>query len=749
MLELKTQYQNKATGDNGHGVPVNNDTNFVWTSMQAAFVNIQENTRVELWALNGSACGFHYEIDTEWGDPPEHDVYPNLYPETYYPATDTRFLTATNGGWLLNLANLFKDYFFEGVTQTAASLYAFMVNKYGNHTAFHYQVIMGVGPVLDFDNRHDGDWESVEIQWPKATARGYSGIFPQSWNFAGDYGEFIRGFPEGVEEGDRGDYCAAKLIFGDDRPIENTHLHFDVYINGMDSPTIATRWSAIEVGENFSLQLVQPQIYNRFAQTGQGDSFNDFYVNSDGVRVPMLTHPTSGAEIYRDKSYTWSQTANDQYIGLFNSRYGNLSGLEKVALFGVDGIADAVYLVFRFNYKTYIDNAEKIVWGDAIKLKIPKHRDANNLTDETIQESAYGTSFTTSLTIHYGLPPQDNDDNPPGDDDPDPDPPWEDPEFDPYEPTGYDGNAILTQTYSMPALTLQNVGSKLWSQSYWDVLKIQSNPIENIISCKWYPFSVSGVVREIQVGDIAFGINGEKISSIYTMTVGTYTYTGNECNWTDANTGKIYKIPKFMCCSPYTTVKLHLPYAGTIQIDASDFIGKPLKVKLIIDLITGDMLYLLYMNGAPYMTVAGKIGVDIPLTATNRAQTELASASTQLSAVIGAAGALMGGNVMGAAGAASSIVSAAGMDYTSQRSATHSPACASFENRAIYLEFSFPKFVESEGFRYSHGYPTHKWITLSKCSGFVKVDNIARLDVAMSEEENRMIEELLTEGVYV
>ena len=764
MMILKSEYQNRASGDSGglspKAVTAVYDRQFTGGLGAICFCGWHPTYNMpqaaELIAIgdptNGCVENTHYLVQEAGGSSDS-----GVSVVATHLLTDNDVLTSTNGGNLLALANKFKDVFFAGETQTAATLFEYMREKYGAYVGFFATVSLSTGfeYIKDPQGIHDGDWANIDINYAHGEALSFNQIYPNNISFGGDeYGNIVSAYPSMVEtDQDKSNFVVASLIFGDINPVDDTHLHFDVYIDGTDSPTLDVRWKAITKGDNFSLQTVAPHVYNSFQVLTEP---NPPYGASEGdTRVhPILWTQGLDPRYFVDNGFTWSGSYHTTYLSLFDSRTSNYSALEKKAYFGADGIANALDFCLQFQERQIINNAEVMTYGQAFNVHIPKQRssDGECIVSE-IANSQSNTTFTTTVSLHFNAPPTDPSGGG-GNDDPSITPPpytpTGQPDFDPHKPTGFGGHSILTQTYALVASGLENIGSKLWSQSYWDVLKIQSNPIENIISCKWYPFSLTGADADIIIGNINFGYRAPKISNIYHANIGSHTYTISDCEWKDGN-NKTHSLPAFMCCSPFTTVKLHLPYAGTVQIDASEYINKKLSIELVIDLITGDLLYLLYMgsNNAPYMTVAGKCGVDIPLTASNRAQTELASASKQLSAVLGAAGSLMGGNVVGAAQSASSIVSAAGMDFSCQRTATHSPACASYENKAIYIEFSFPKFVESEGFKNSHGYPAHKWTTLSSCKGFVKVDNVARLNIAMTEEENRMIEALLTEGIYV
>lgn len=666
-----------------------------------------------------------------------------------------------NGGKILALANKFKEEYFGGVTQDAASIKAYLDEKYGEHDYYYFDTsnIVDTGLHAAYPGPSFYTFaKEVTSQAPRSEPL-YAQephAFPSWLTFNGK----TFGYPADLDpyEPDPARVSAvgydweamepiiAFFIFGEE--MKPTRLQFDVYVNGRTDPTVAIRWQEIVQDEETSLQTVSPIVWTY--PTAMGTS-QEPIITVDGLKVP------NDSEWYvRRHGYSFSATGYEYpYLSEFNSITSQLSDFEKVVLYGLDGIANSQHYYLRFNQQLNQDNEPVLHWGELYDVFVP--REVNSVADIIVNRltpSEKDPSFSTVVVVHLGAAPDetedDEDDYPDGTDaGGDPGgvyPPGGGgvPDFSGYEPTGFPGDSVLTRTYSMSDSVLQNIGTKLWTQSYFDVLKVQSNPIENIVSCKWFPFSLTGTTSEVTIGDVAMGINGSKISSLYTVTIGSYTYSPTA---------------SFLSCSPYTTIKLHLPYCGIIQLDASEIYKRKLTVKYAIDLITGDCIAMIYLDadtnnpGIPYLTIAGSCGVDIPLTASNRVQTEMKATSATMSAVVGASAHLMGGDVMGAASAASSMANVAGMDYTSQRSTSHSPACMSKMSRAVYIEIISPAYdpevYDNNGYKSRHGFPCHKYKTLSSLSGFVKCDLRTKLNFASTAEENRMIEQLLTEGVYV
>ena len=536
-------------------------------------------------------------------------------------------------------------------------------------------------------------------------------------------------------------------------PEPEEKLIFDVYVDGVigeKGPNVQIKWrNANPDTSNLAPALIRPHVwgagYPGIAEPSGPPT--SFLKTVEGVKVPDNDKtPFNTLFEFADEGYTAS------YVGASDIWYSNVSNIERVLNFGPDMIPIDLVFLLRFDYMQDLG-----VWGDLWYVYIPyNYEGAAYVEHAPIANSGYGASYATEVNIIGGTPPDDVPDDPDegeqgyDDDDeesgegpyPDPD---DQPDISDYDSEGYPGEAVLTTTYKLTKARLQDVGSKLWSQSYFDVLKIQSNPIENIIACRWYPMNITGGADEsIVIGDVNIGTNGSPIATTYRKVIGTFTYKG-----VISENGKNLT-PGYLAQSPYTTLKLHLPYAGCVQLDASEIFNRELSIEYIVDIVTGDVLVLLKLGShkMPYMSLSGKMGVDIPISGTDRAQIQIAAATRAVTAVVGAAGQMIEGNAGKAAGAAGGILSMAGMDYPTQRTIQHSSVCASYDNRAIVLEMHVNKAHISEGYTKYHGLPSHQYMSLSKGMGFVQISKRTVIDVAMTDEENRQLEAIMTQGCY-
>lgn len=645
-----------------------------------------------------------------------------------------------------------------GASYTNATLYAKLQQLYpGMHSFYVLPTVTGninfvvtnptnVG-MSDLYGFHDGTIDDLVC----ANAPGVSNLstLPATVVFSGGDIDGNPDILEGNNWASAGAFCMW-LLLSEQPPAYKVQV--DMYFEGTDSPNIDVKWSYYKNGQ----EIPDPQ----------NDEYLDacrllircFAASSDMVTVEGLFDyideetdlrvMSNGAPDNRFVDFNFLLPSSDYIHTQFNSVADEISKTydtaTKILVYGITGKPS--YLVWLFQIEETA-NENGIQYSEMWRLREPRKFESlypdHTLTEFDDAKTEY-SKIDLEVILHTGSSredeEQDDDDNDDDDDDsvyptpPDPDP-WDD-----EEGIGFPGKAVLTRTYSMTEGITANVGSKLWSQSYFDVLKIQSNPIENIVSCKWYPFDLTdGTDTEIKVGDVAFGINGKLIPSIKVIDIGSVSYTG--------------KYQSFLDSSPYTSLKLHLPYVGVVQLDAGDFRGTTISVQYIIDLVTGECMARVKRDGIPYEDYTGRMGVDIPLTSSDRVQTEMKALQSGIHTGAALVGNMINGDVVGAvAGAASGAMSVAGMDYSTQRSASPSSACGSYQNHAVWLEIMVPEYYVSSGFNTIIGRPVNRFMRLAgnfEDNDFVQVDQRADINIAMTGDENAELEALLTTGVYI
>ena len=292
------------------------------------------------------------------------------------------------------------------------------------------------------------------------------------------------------------------------------------------------------------------------------------------------------------------------------------------------------------------------------------------------------------------------------------------------------GIGVLTSTFHMTKERLVQLGQFLWGSSIFDEFSlINNNPIENIISCKAIPYAISGTTQEITLGNVKTGVNGEKISQNFSkQTIGSVAIAEHYKNFLDY--------------APYTNVIIYLPYIGFKELDTSLVMGKTLRIEYTLDVITGGCLAQIYVGKIRLYEFTGNIGVDISITASNRAQVE----SAYINAGVGVVSSAMSGNVTGAV---NSIIGAATSQYHYSGTGNPSPSCVASTNRTCYVVIDRPQYQPLKAFNHTRGRMCCLSKTIGSLKGFTVCDgNIDTSGISATDEEKDEIVNILSTGFF-
>lgn len=292
------------------------------------------------------------------------------------------------------------------------------------------------------------------------------------------------------------------------------------------------------------------------------------------------------------------------------------------------------------------------------------------------------------------------------------------------------GIGVLTSTFHMTKERLVQLGQFLWGSSIFDEFSlINNNPIENIISCKAIPYAISGTTQEITLGNVKTGVNGEKISQNFSkQTIGSVAIAEHYKNFLDY--------------APYTNVIIYLPYIGFKELDTSLVMGKTLRIEYTLDVITGGCLAQIYVGKIRLYEFTGNIGVDISITASNRAQVE----SAYINAGVGVVSSAMSGNVTGAV---NSIIGAATSQYHYSGTGNPSPSCVASTNRTCYVVIDRPQYQPLKAFNHTRGRMCCLSKTIGSLKGYTVCDgNIDISGISATDEEKEEIVNILSSGFF-
>lgn len=491
--------------------------------------------------------------------------------------------------------------------------------------------------------------------------------------------------------------------------------HWKIYVNGQRNP-------------NIYITMDSPDINNYLDSSEQntgGYEKSDFKIE---YRIPTweidmasviigkdIQSSLKEYELVNDGSDTYNNTRSTSWSELTDKNYGNKNGFPT---FSGDGGQNERFfeLYAQLQFRVILTETLYSSWCEMGigYIGSPSVADFSRMQN---WGNVISIDDGSTVEIIYDQLPDDIDDYEEPDDDLPPD--------GDTEPTDYSLDSALTTTYKLTLDQLQLLGQYLWGATFFDDIKLINNsPIENIVSCKKLPFNIpAGVARNIVLGNVTTPANGNIVSSVPIIEIGTITYNGYYGNFLDY--------------APYTQMILFLPFCGFVNIDASAITGKTLNIKYAVDVILGKCKAMIFIDGAYYMSVDGDVAIDIPLVASNRAQAESAFALQGVEAIAQ-------GDLMGVLGAAVST------QYHSSRNGSYTPAVGWQETRKCFLIADIPTVQYPSSYGHDVGYPCMLTRTLATMSGFtVCSEDIDMSGFSCTSEEMDMIKQILTTGIYL
>ena len=293
------------------------------------------------------------------------------------------------------------------------------------------------------------------------------------------------------------------------------------------------------------------------------------------------------------------------------------------------------------------------------------------------------------------------------------------------------GIGVLTTTFKMSKDRLQQLGRFLWGSNIFDNFSlICNNPIENIISCKSIPLSLDGATQKIILGNVDTGVNGDKVANNFTsQTIGSIKI--NE------------KYNNFLDYAPYTNVIIYLPYVGFKELDTNLVMNKTLSISYTVDVITGGCLCQIRSDGVRLYEFNGNLGIDIPITASNRAQVE----AGYISSGIGIASSAASGNIVGAV---TSLINSAEAQYHYASTSSPNPMCVASTNRTCYVIIDRPTYQTLKSFNHTRGKKCYLTKTINSLKGYTICDEHIDLSgIRATESEKEELVRLLSGGFFV
>lgn len=302
--------------------------------------------------------------------------------------------------------------------------------------------------------------------------------------------------------------------------------------------------------------------------------------------------------------------------------------------------------------------------------------------------------------------------------------------------------APLTSLYGIAGIynpTLEQITSFsnwLWSENpITQLQQMFSNPMNAIIGLHLiYATPHTSSAKSIGVGYLNSGILSKVVDKQYiTIDCGTVdipSYYNNVNDW-----------------NPYTKISCYLPFIGIVKLNTDDLMSSKdkfsqLNITYKVDVLTGACLAMLKVkrgnSDAVLYQYNGSCSVQLPLTSGNYGSALASLISTVVGGASGFAPLAIGG-IMGLAHSKADI----------QRSGQLGANVGAMGIKKPYLIIERPYSKYAGSYAKHIGYPSNNTIKLSACSGFTRVKSTDVNNINTTEEERKMILNLLTDGIYI
>ena len=224
----------------------------------------------------------------------------------------------------------------------------------------------------------------------------------------------------------------------------------------------------------------------------------------------------------------------------------------------------------------------------------------------------------------------------------------------------------------------------------------------------------------------------------------------------------------YLDMSPYTQIKLFLPYAQSIELDPEKVTGKDCAIDVVIDYFSGDLGYFIRVKEEYGWTVAyrafGNCGIEYPLTGVDYSGKTAALTGSLIAGAIAAvsvvaAPATAATTVMGAAktfapvaGAALGLAATTKMQPKPDVIGTIAGTAGAMDIKYPYLSITRRKraIVDTENFGSHYGYPSGSIGLLGDYEGYTKCQSVHLENMGYATKaEIEYIERKLLEGVHL
>ena len=275
-------------------------------------------------------------------------------------------------------------------------------------------------------------------------------------------------------------------------------------------------------------------------------------------------------------------------------------------------------------------------------------------------------------------------------------------------------------------------------------MKAQFNPLQYVVSCIWYPFTIptSGSAVSVFFGYFDSGYSAYKIKRS--------SYALFSSNVLIPNHPQISR-GKWLNFAPYTRLRLSALPWGEIDLDTTKFANKGytlntthITMEAWLDPVTGSSkLYVMDDRGNNILILVGQIGVTEQLSQVLK--DNLATVTGGLSAVAGVTQMATGNLIGGIATAVSGIGNAVSAQYPDVSTTGTNGARIAVCPSNIWVTVTHQTIVEED--RQNHGRPLCQRYRLKDLPGYMMVSD-PDVEIPATKAEIDAIKEHMTHGFF-
>jgi hypothetical protein len=314
----------------------------------------------------------------------------------------------------------------------------------------------------------------------------------------------------------------------------------------------------------------------------------------------------------------------------------------------------------------------------------------------------------------------------------------------------------LLHVYNPTATQVDQFGEWLWTTFSGDIIdtigKLFNNPMDAVIGLHeiYCTPTESATDVNIRAGFLESNVPSRLVTSRYVeIKCGAISVPEYWCNYLDY--------------SPYTKSYCYLPFIGIVELNTDDIVGSGVEITYRVDVYNGSCIALITTakpNSAESVTYQfeGNCAVSVPITSGMMSSIQnalIGVATTALSAGATAAVTVAtGGTALPAAVLAGSVAAGATKQgLTSKNQVQYSGSFGSSYGamglKKPFLIIKRPRQKVVYGYNDNYGYPSHKMVLISTCTGYLRVKEVDVISPTATEAEKKMIENLLKTGVFV